>query len=264
MATLRKHYVDLPAGQMHCRLVAGDAPAILFLHQTATSAASYDPLLDALRVPNRLVAIDTPGFGGSYDPDGWPTLGDYADQILATADALGLGNFHLFGHHTGASLSIEIAARAPGRVLSLMLAGPVLMTEQERRDFAAGYDMPIALQRDGSHLKVNWDYAAVYNPDCDVEILHGEVISMLRAWRARPQAYAAVAQHDTGAVLRGLDLPTLLLTSPDDFFHATFDRARALVPGAQVAVTGGGNFQPTVDPAGVARAIEAFLAAREG
>ena len=26
-----------------------------------------------LRVPSRLIAIDTPGFGGSFDPAGWPT-----------------------------------------------------------------------------------------------------------------------------------------------------------------------------------------------
>lgn len=69
-------------------------------------------------MPNQLVAIDTPGFGGSFDPEDWPSLGDYADQIIASVDALEIEAFHIFGHHTGASLAIEIAALlpiAPGR-----------------------------------------------------------------------------------------------------------------------------------------------------
>ncbi len=81
---------------------------------------------------------------------------------------------------------------------------------------------------------------------------------MLRAWRGRPQAYRAVAEHETAAVLAGLALPVLLLTSPDDFFHASFDRAQSLLPDAPVAVTGS-NFQPTADPDGVANAVVPFL-----
>jgi pimeloyl-ACP methyl ester carboxylesterase len=260
MRILRKTYVDTPAGQIHCHVVEGLKPAMLFLHQTAASAASYDPLLRALDLPNQLIAIDTPGFGGSFDPQGWPSLSDYAEQIVAAVDALAIDRFHLFGHHTGATLGIEIAARYPGRALSLMMAGPVFMTDQERADFAAGYSVPFTPQRDGSHLLTNWNYAASYNPDCDVELLHGEVVAMLRAWRGRPQAYSAVAHHDSARAMRTLRLPVLLLTSPNDFFHASFDRAQALAPEATVAVTGGGNFQPGADAPGVARAIEAFLA----
>lgn len=257
--TIRKTYVDTPGGQVHVHSVDGIQPAIVFLHQTATSAASYDALLRVLDLPNQLVAIDTPGFGGSYDPPGWPTLGDYAAAVLSAIDALGIERFHLFGHHTGATLSIELGARVPERVLSLMLAGPVFMTPEERASFETDYSVPIGLQRDGSHLLTNWRYAADYNPDCDVELLHGEVIAMLRAWRGRPQAYRAVALHDSDAAMRQIRAAVLLLTSPDDFFHYAFDRAVALAPHAMVVETGGGNFQPGADAPGVARAIERFF-----
>lgn len=261
MRPIRKTYVDTPSGQVHAHVVAGVKPAIVFLHQTATSAASYDPLLRALDLPNQLVAIDTPGFGGSFDPAGWPSLGDYAAMVLAAIDALGIERFHLFGHHTGATLSIELGASAPERVVSLMLAGPVFMTPAERSAFEADYGIPIALRRDGGHLLTNWRYAADYNPACDLELLHGEVIAMLRAWRGRPQAYRAVALHDSAAAMRRIAAPVLLLTSPDDFFHFGFDRAVALAPRAMVVETGGGNFQPGADAPGVARAITGFFSA---
>jgi len=75
MRSIRKAYVDIPEGQIHCHLVEGEGPPVVFLHQTALSAKTYDPLLRVLSVSNPLIALDTPGFGGSYDPDGWPTLG---------------------------------------------------------------------------------------------------------------------------------------------------------------------------------------------
>jgi len=256
---LRKGYLDLSDGQLHCHHVAGQEPAIVFLHQTASAAGTYDALLAELRLPNRLVAMDTPGFGGSFDPPGNPTMEDYARWILEGLDALGIDAFHLFGHHTGANLAIEIALRHPDRARSVMLAGPAFMTDEERTDFLRDYSEPIRPTRDGMHLIENWRYAAVYNPDCDVETLHREVTFMLRAWRGRAQAYRAVGSHDAIARARILRCPALLLTSPDDFFHSGMDRARAILPDASLAVTAGGNFQPAADPTGVARAIEVFL-----
>ncbi len=216
-------------------------------------------MLETLACPNHLIALDTPGFGGSFKPSGEPSMGDYAGWVLATLDALNIGKAHFFGHHTGASLAIAVASAAPERVLSLTLAGPVFMTEDERAEFEEAYSLPITPQRDGGHLKVNWDYAAKYNPDCPVEILHGEVTAMLRAWKGRAQAYLAVARHDTQAAAMTLTQPVLLLTCPDDFFHSTFDRARSVFPDATIASTTGGNFQPTVDPAGVGAALARFL-----
>lgn len=259
-STVRKSYVDLADGQLHVREVAGSEPAIVFLHQTACSAQSYDPLLAELDVPNRLVAIDTPGFGGSFDTSGWPSLADYTAWILDGIDGLGIGRFHVFGHHTGSSLAVYLAAHHPQRVLSIMLAGAELMTPEERRQFRQSHGEPIAPQHDGSHLQVNWDYAAGYNAGVPAEIIHDEVVAMLRAWNSRPQAYRAVAASDTPALTAMLKAPVLLLTSPDDYFHAELDRAKAAFPGAAIATTGGANFQPTADPQGVARAMEAFLA----
>jgi pimeloyl-ACP methyl ester carboxylesterase len=263
MRTVHRAYVDIAEGQIHVHHVEGREPPILFLHQTASSARSYDPLLKAMALPNRLIAPDTPGFGGSYDPEGWPALETYAGQILAAADALGVDRFHLYGHHTGASLGIEIAARAPDRVISLMLSGPVFMTTDERDAFVAAYRDPITPQRDGSHLARNWTYAASNNPSCDADILQDAVTDLLRAWRGRPQAYMAVAHHDTEARAREVRAPALLLTTKGDFFHSGFDRARSVFPNAATAETSGDNFPATARPDEVAEAIATFIATCE-
>jgi pimeloyl-ACP methyl ester carboxylesterase len=252
-------YANTGSGQVHYRGVDGAAPAIVFLHQTATSSASFQPVLERLNLPNRLVAIDTPGFGGSFDPPGWPSMGDYAGYILDALHVLGVASAHFVGHHTGGSLALEIAARHPARAESVTLIGPVTMTEGEREEFRAAFDKPISPRPDGSHLVENWNYAHVNNKDCDLEVIHGEVVGMLRAWRGRPQAYRAVSFQDGEALIRGCAAPLLLLCSPGDWFFPRFESVRAMRPDAAAAIIGGDNFPTLVDSAGVADAIERFI-----
>ena len=256
---VRKRYVDLADGQIHVWERSGLSPAIVFLHQTASSGSSFAEVMAKINVPNRLIAIDTPGFGGSFDPKGWPSMAKYAAWAMATLDRMKVRRFHLFGHHTGASLATEIAWQYPKRVASVMMLGPVPMTPEERRKFRGAYDGPIAPKPDGSHFIVNWNYCHKHNPNGDLEIIHEEVVNMARAWKGRPQAYRAVSFHDSMARLAKLKSPILLMTSPEDFFYPLFDSVRALRPDAKVAIVGGENLPPQSDPKGVAKGIAKFV-----
>lgn len=262
MHTIRRTYVDIPEGQIHLHHTEGDDPPIVFLHQTASSARTYDPLFRAMPLPNRLISLDTPGFGFSFAPEGWPTLETYAGQLLGALDTFGVDRFHLYGHHTGASLGIEIAAREPDRVLSLMLSGPGFMNQEERDAFIPAYREPIMPQRDGSHLMRNWRYSASHNSSCDVELLQEGVVDLLRAWRARPQAYMAYAHHATEARCREVRAPVLLLTTETDFFHDMFDRARSAFPDAVTAETAGDNYPFRAEPDEVGEVIAKFICAQ--
>ena len=257
---VRCGYVDVPDGQIHYREVAGRAPAIVFLHQTASASSSFQRVMERLRLPNRLVALDTPGFGSSFAPRGWPRMSDYARWAIEALDALRVRHFHVFGQHTGANLAGELALRHPARVRSVAMLGPVPMSAAERREFRKMLGQePIRPRADGAHLLENWGYAARYNPGCDPEIVHDEVVSMLRAWRGRPQAYRAVSFNDSLAVLRKIRAPVLLMSSPGDYFFPRFLEVCAVRPDAAVATVGGDNFQPLLDPDGVARALEKFI-----
>lgn len=256
---VRCGYADTKAGQIHYRTVEGASPAIIFLHQTATSSASFLPVLKRLKLPNRLVAFDTPGFGGSFDPSGWPSMAKYAGYILDAMDALGIQSAHFAGHHTGGSLALEIGRLRPKRVESITLIGPVTMTEAERVEFRTMFDQPISPREDGSHMVQNWNYARDNNKDCDLEIVHGEVVGMLRAWKGRPQAYRAVSFQDGAALISKCKAPLLLMCSTGDWFFPRFQGVRDLRPDADYAIIGGDNFPTLVDSAGVSRALEKFI-----
>ena len=106
-----KGYVQTDLGQIHYRKKEGEGLPIVCFHQTASSSAMFEAFMAEFAGSNPIIALDTPGFGGSYDPIDEPTMDQYADQMVDAMRGLGIDKAHLFGHHTGASIAVEIAAR---------------------------------------------------------------------------------------------------------------------------------------------------------
>ena len=109
---------------------AGPAsPPVLFVHGNVSSSLFWQPTMLALPEPYRPLAIDLRGFGGT-DPepvDATRGLRDYADDLAATIEALGLAAVHLVGWSMGGGVVLQYLADRPGahRVASLTLVDPV-------------------------------------------------------------------------------------------------------------------------------------------
>ena len=74
-------------------------------------------LLEQLSDTFTMIALDTPGYGGSdplLEPE-QPEIPDYAAAVIETVDALGLERFGVYGTHTGALLALEVARMRPDR-----------------------------------------------------------------------------------------------------------------------------------------------------
>lgn len=120
---------------MHCRHISiANASNIEFtessatgipvvaLHGIGSGAESFDPCAELLPNNFRLVAWNAPGYGASTAftrPD--PTVGDYADAVLALVDALNFSRVHLVGHSLGGLIGLNVLARYPERLLSATL-----------------------------------------------------------------------------------------------------------------------------------------------
>lgn len=263
MSAVRRGYVDTDRGQVHYRCQAGDGPPLVLLHQTASSSAMWEAVMARL-AGREVVAPDTPGFGGSYDPESVPSVGYYAEVLIQALDALGLSRFHLCGHHTGACTAVELATTYPDRVLGLGLIGPVQLTQEERDEFRKHFSTPFAPTADGAYLQQTWDYLAKLGADADLALHHREVVDTLRAWRGRVQAYNAVWDQDFPALLARVQCPLLLMAAEDDVLWPYLERAGKARPDAATAVLRGANFEPDLDPDGVAGALKDFLDRHRG
>ena len=102
---------------------------VLFVHGNVSSSLFWQPTMLALPEPYRPLAVDLRGFGDT-DPepvDATRGLGDYADDLAAVIEALGLASVHLVGWSMGGGVVLQYLAERPGahRAASVTLVAPV-------------------------------------------------------------------------------------------------------------------------------------------
>jgi len=123
---LRIHEVRLRSARIST-LTMGAGPDVLLLHGLGSAKSSFFDAAAALAKTHRVHAIDLPGFGGSSKPTTAPYTARYfADIVVATMDALGIGRAHIAGNSMGGRIAIEIGLRHPGRVGGLVLLSPAV------------------------------------------------------------------------------------------------------------------------------------------
>ena len=100
-----------------------DAEPLIFLHGFPESHRTWRHQLANLAADYRVVAPDQRGFGGSDKPEGVEAYKTdrIVEDLIALADALGLGGFTLVGHDWGGAAAWLAALRHPDRVKRLVI-----------------------------------------------------------------------------------------------------------------------------------------------
>jgi pimeloyl-ACP methyl ester carboxylesterase len=258
---MRKGYADSSGGQIHYRHIAGEGTATVFLHQTASSGRMWEKVMGLLEGTGPLYALDTPGFGGSFDPpyESRPSMAQYATWLREALDHLGISRCNLVGHHTGACIAVDMADQDPAFAARMALIGPVPLTPEERLEFSQHFGTPFTPVVSGSYLLENWEYLRNLGAHADPMLIHREMADQLRAWWGRVQSYSAVWDQDFLGMYKRLAVPLLIGAAADDVLHPFLERARALQPGAKVVDLEGANFEPDLDAETLAAALRQFL-----
>ncbi len=259
--TITRLYAHCRDGQIHLRQTApSGGPVVAFFHQTASSGAMFGQVMEALAADYRCLSFDSPGFGGSYQPDHIPDIRYMADRLLEALDDLGVERLHLCGHHTGGCVALEMASLVPDRIHSLTIIGPVVASEAEKAVYRETFIQPFAVEDSGAFLKTAWDYLRSIGAGAHVDLHLREMIDHLIAHRTMPMAFSAAWNQDVAALLEQATVPLHLMCSQDDVLWPLFERACAIRPDAVRTVVKGADFQPDLDPMGVTEALRAFLA----
>lgn len=151
-------YVTLPGGQQIHYRQAGEGPPLVILHPSPQSSEAMMPAINAFSSICMCFALDTAGYGlsDSFECD-QPTLSDYAHNLIAAIDAIGIDSFCLYGVATGSQIAIEVGKLYPGRLNLIMLDANGHMSDDERALMMEGYFPDVTPQRDGGHLLTYWD-----------------------------------------------------------------------------------------------------------
>ncbi len=258
-----RRFIELPHGEVHCAL-CGEGRPVLLLHQTPRSWDEYREVLPLLGRRRRAIAVDTPGFGDSTPlPRGTESIEAWAQTLIGLLDALELERVDLVGHHTGASIAIEVAGRAPERVRGLVLSSAPYANAEARAAKASGRAVVDDVERrpDGSHVLELWRIRAAFYPPGAVDLLERFVVDALRAGPLAAVGHRVVARYDVQAALARVVGPVLLIgATADPYAYPVLERVRAALPQAQVVEIEGGMVPlPDQLPAAFAEAVEGFL-----
>ncbi len=123
---LSHHTVELDDGRQIGLSVGGRGVPLLFMHGLLLSRRAYLRMLSRIAGMGFLVvAVDAAGHGDTGRlPRDACSFTDRADSVLRTLDALGIGQALFVGHSMGGRMTIQLAARAPERVLAAVLFDP--------------------------------------------------------------------------------------------------------------------------------------------
>lgn len=189
------------------------------------------------------VALDLPGFGDAprmtREP---PSIDGYVDAVLSSLDARGLERVTLVGLSLGGYVALRLAARAPGRLGSLVLADTRAAADSP--EARAGRVLNLGLVRArGPGALIEKMLPNLLAPDAP-ESLRATV----RAWAAEQSpggvTDALLAMRDRGDATAGLGAigcPTLLLVGSRDTITPPAEHAAmgAAIAGSRVEVIEG-------------------------
>jgi pimeloyl-ACP methyl ester carboxylesterase len=255
------HLVGLRDGLELPYVEQGDADGVpvLLVHAWLDSRRYFDPLLAALPERIHAFAFDQRGHGDATKPADGYELRDFADDIGAFMDAVGLHAAVLAGASSGGYVAQRFAVDDPGRTLGLALLGSPRSLRGPRPAFAdvvATLEDPI----DAAFVReLNEGMLGRELPEAIIATLCEENLKVpARVWRdAFEGLLAAEAPLDTGEI----SAPTRIVWGARDTLlpRADQEAMAAQIPGARLVIYDGVGHLPVIEaPARVADDLTAL------
>lgn len=234
-------YISGGRGQVHYRESGSpEGPPVALLHQSPCSSLMYERLMSLLPQNLRLVAPDTPGFGGSSEVEGDLSIEAFADVLQDALRGIDGRPWHLFGHHTGSVVAMAIAHAGKVPLASLTLSGPPCFDDELRALLTSLYRPVTESPSVALFLQTSWENihsAADGVPD---ELLLRDFAQGLLV-KDLPGVYQAAMRFDPLAAVRGLTVPTMILAGERDPIKRGFPMIRQAMPHARyISIEEGG------------------------
>jgi non-heme chloroperoxidase len=210
---------------------------IILLHGMTDTWYSFSRIMPALAEAGHIYALEQRGHGDSDRPAQGYSMSDFAGDVVAFMDALGLPSAVLVGHSMGSLVALQAAINAPQRVAGLVLIGSgTNVRTQELFEFHQALEeldglVPAEIAREFQASTIYWPV-----PD---EFLDRVVTECQKAparvWHA---ALAGCLAADYSTSLHKIRMSTLILRGEQDtvFPRAAQDALASGIPQAVLRV----------------------------
>ncbi|TXS05290.1 alpha/beta fold hydrolase [Streptomyces sp. col6] len=241
-----------------------DAPVLLLIHGSASSARSWDALVPLLTA-HRVMRVDLLGHGRSDKPDdGGYAIRDQARRTGEVLDRLGVGHAVVVGHSSGGVTATALAEQRPELVSGLVLVntGPGLgaFIATGSGAAAAPTQWPPSDEQIRQLASTGFSRPGYRVPDALLDEVRAMTAHSFTATMGSTRAY--LEQRALPERLAGLGKPLLVLFGEDDRRWRSSSAADyRVVPGARVELLPGLGHSPILeDPPRVAGPLLDFAA----
>jgi pimeloyl-ACP methyl ester carboxylesterase len=240
-----------------------EGEAVVFLHAYADSWFSYARVLPLLSHEYHALAPDQRGHGNSDKPECCYAADDFAADVDAFMDALGIEGATLVGDSSGGLIAQRVALSYPHRVSRLVLLGSPTTLVTNEAVMEAGKDM-LALEDPVSPGFVRgFAESTIHHPVPDGFLARAVSESLkvpARVWRGYYEG--VVLTTDDTARLGEIGVPTLILWGERDAVlpREEQEQREALIPTATLRVyPDTGHLVHWERPDWVVRDLETFI-----
>ena len=257
------HSIELPNGVTLQYIEQGDPAGIpvLLLHGATDSWRSFEPVLPHLPSSIRAFALTQRGHGDASRPPAGYRYADYAADLAAFMDVIGLKAALIVGHSMGRAIAQRFAIDFPGRTLGLVLIGAF---DGEARN-------PVVIEIEEAVATLTDPVDAGFVRDFQVSTLAQPILPAfletviqeslkLPAWVWR-KVFAGIREDDVAAELGKISVPTLVISGDRDGFAAPGvleTRAQEVVGARLVVYQGAGHALHWEEPFRFATDLTAF------
>ncbi len=193
----------------------GDGPALVFTHGASWDHRQWQPQVEHFRQSYRVIVWDVRGHGQSSLPPGPVDPDVFSHDLVNLLDQLGIEKAVLAGLSLGGHISLQTAARFPGRAAALVLIGtPFTNTFNRYERIAVPINrfsqrlmpMPLIAWSVGAYLGGKMPEVRRYAAAAIRQIPHK---NWVRLWDA-------VTRMESADLLGKISCPTLLLEGEHD------------------------------------------------
>ena len=117
---------------------SGEGEPLVLLHSGTQTVRMWDPFVERFSSSYRLIVADLRGHGGSTNPTGDWTTRQFARDVFALLDQLGIERFKGIGASAGAMTLLHMATQQPERVEAMVVVGVGTYLPVECRQTLAG------------------------------------------------------------------------------------------------------------------------------
>ena len=239
----------------------GDGPeTVVLVHGELNEQTSWLATVATLKSSFRVLCYDRESRPGT-------SLEDYALELQALLNALGIDRFHIVGHSGGGLVALRTVALEPERALTLTLADTPAVLDKTLE--AKVSSVLAALDAGGPSLALK--VATPWLWGSNTLETRADWLAGLnaRAERADPARLRASLEHvlgygDQRKWLRAVQCPTLVMVGSDDaltplrYSHEIVEWVKPGY-GVLVTITGGGHNAPLEKPDEFNRVLAGFL-----